>query len=204
MFMNYQSFRTAFSDYPLFTSGDFAGLGEKIYYHRLVEWQKKGYIRRMAKNVFTFRENRTDEWMLFLVANKLYTPSYISLESALSLHSLIPEITFAITSVSSKKTTRFESDSGLYIYRKIKPALMFGYDLKVYRNTAIRIATPEKAILDFLYLNPGLEDQGKLEELRINSDEFAGINFKKITAWLKYIDSPALTRRFRKLERIVR
>ena len=203
MFMNYQSFRTSLADYPLFTSGDLAGLNEKVYYHRLVEWQKKGYIRRMAKNIFTFSENRPDEWMLFLVANKLYTPSYVSLESALSLHGLIPETSFAITSVSTKKTTRFESDSGLYIYRKIKPALMFGYDLKLFRNTAIRIATPEKAILDYLYLNPGLEDQGKLEELRINSDGFAGMNFKKITAWLEYIDSPTLTRRFRNLERIL-
>jgi len=202
MFMNYQSFRTTLAGYPLFTSGDVAALDEKVYYHRLVEWQKKGYIRRMAKNIFTFSENRPDEWMLFLVANKLYTPSCVSLESALSLHGLIPETTFAITSVSTKKTTRFESVSGLYIYRKIKPALMFGYDLKHYRNTAIRIATPEKALLDFLYLNPGLEDQGKLEELRINSDGFAGMNFKKINTWLEYIDSPTLTQRFRNLERI--
>ncbi|MBK7267284.1 MAG: hypothetical protein IPI12_13335 [Ignavibacteriales bacterium] len=77
---------------------------------------------------------------------------------------------------------------------------MFGYDLKSYDNFVIRIAEPEKAILDFLYLNPRFDSTDEIHELRINQDEFRDlINMEKIEAYLRFIDSKSLCQRFKLL-----
>ena len=74
---------------------------------------------------------------------------------------------------------------------------MFGYDLKSYDNFVIRIAEPEKAILDFLYLNPRFDSTDEIHELRINQYEFRDlINMEKIEAYLRFIDSKSLCQRF--------
>ncbi len=54
------------------------------------------------------------------VANKLYEPSYISLEFALSYHGIIPETVYEITSVTTKSTRRFEAMGKVFTYRRIK------------------------------------------------------------------------------------
>ena len=48
-----------------------------------------------------------------MVANKIYSPSYISLETALSYYGLIPESVYALTSVSTRKTISFNKASEL-------------------------------------------------------------------------------------------
>lgn len=40
------------------------------------------------------------------------------------------------------------------------------------RGTRVKIARPEKAVLDFLYLNPGLRSGPEFESLRIDTDRF--------------------------------
>ncbi|MBK6681682.1 MAG: hypothetical protein IPG53_17615 [Ignavibacteriales bacterium] len=71
-------------EYPLITTRDITKLPEKVYYHRLIEWQKKGYLVRLGKNIFSFSDRKIDDHLLMLTANKMYSPSYISLEMALS------------------------------------------------------------------------------------------------------------------------
>ncbi|MBK6682264.1 MAG: hypothetical protein IPG53_20845 [Ignavibacteriales bacterium] len=50
--MNFQTFHYEMKEYPLITTRDIAKLPEKVYYHRLIEWQKKGYLVRLGKNIF--------------------------------------------------------------------------------------------------------------------------------------------------------
>ena len=64
---------------------------------------------------------------LFMLANRIYQPSYISRESALAHYLVIPESVLGVTSVSSRKTRQFETQWGRLTYRSIKPGLMFGY-----------------------------------------------------------------------------
>lgn len=196
--MNFQTFRNELQEYPLITMRDISKLPEKVYYHRLVEWQKKGYLSRLGKNIFSFADRKIDDHLLMLTANKMYSPSYISLEMALSIYNLIPETAYTYTSVTAKKTADFSTPYGHFSYRKIKSQFMFGYDLKRYGNLTIRFAEPEKAILDFLYLNPHYDTPEKIHELRINQDEFFSlINMGKIEAYLRFMDIKALDKRFR-------
>lgn len=61
------------------------------------------------------------------IANKIYKPSYISLQYALSHYGMIPEAVMQVTSVTSLKTMQFKNEFGEYFYQTVKPELMFGY-----------------------------------------------------------------------------
>lgn len=88
---------------------------------------------------------------VFVVANKIYQPSYISLESALSFYNIIPEKTYSITSISSKATRSFMAMDQDFSYNKIKKKLFTGYCLIEKNNEKFLIAEPEKALMDYLY-----------------------------------------------------
>ena len=88
---------------------------------------------------------------LYVIANRLYRPSYISLESALSFYKIIPETVYGITSVSTKATREFESEIGIFSYQKIKREAFIGYELKDIHGEKIFIADAEKALADYLY-----------------------------------------------------
>ena len=77
---------------------------------------------------------QVDESYLFMLANRIYEPSYISRESALAYYLIIPESVLGVTSVSSRKTRQFDSQWGRFSYRSIKPALMFGYRVIEHRE----------------------------------------------------------------------
>ncbi len=112
----------------------------------------------------------------FHIAGKLYRPSYISLETALSYYSLIPETVYAITSVTSKSSRAWEIQGIEYTYQKIKQEAYTGYVTKTIEEKQVFIAAPEKALADycyFLYLrkkkiwNDRLRlDSIKIDELR--------------------------------------
>ncbi len=117
----------------------------------LSRWRKKGWIQPLKKGLYelSYPEDRVlpDLW----IANQLYSPSYVSLETALSYYSLIPEVSMAVTSVTTKPTRRFKNKHGLFIYRTVKPSAFTGYHVEQYRECDLLIAEPEKALVDYLY-----------------------------------------------------
>jgi hypothetical protein len=104
----------------------------------------------------------------------IYGPSYISLETALSLHGLIPEAVRQITAVSLKKSSRFETALGHYIYSPVPQKILFeGVERISDESGTYFLATPFKAILDTLYIRDkkwrSLKDLS--EDLRIEPDQ---------------------------------
>ncbi|OHB76675.1 MAG: hypothetical protein A2Z34_12070 [Planctomycetes bacterium RBG_16_59_8] len=87
------------------------------------------------------------------VANKLYAPSYISLETALSHYALIPEVAMAAVSVTCRTTRRFQNRHGLFLYRTMKPEAFCGYHIENHNGYDIFMADPEKALTDYLYFH---------------------------------------------------
>lgn len=84
---------------------------------------------------------------------------------------MIPEAVVQIVSVSSLKTASFSNGIGEYSYHSVKENLMFGYELKpMTDNRTIQFATPEKALLDLLYLYPFYDNEKELEEHRLDED----------------------------------
>lgn len=168
--MKYIELQELFKDFGIFSLSDIRKVEPGFHRQRLTEWQKKGYIRKAVAEHYLFSNTQVDERLLFLIANRIYAPSYISLEMAFWYHGLIPEGVYTVTSVTSRTTRVLHSDIAVFSYRKIKRELFFGYVLLPYRNSNIRMAELEKAILDYLYLNTRISTDRDFYELRIQRE----------------------------------
>lgn len=117
---------------------------------------KKGfYIPKPYQDRF-IRDPEQSELYWLYIANKLRSPSYVSLEYVLSKYNLIPESTFAITSVTRKSSRTYVTEKVTFVYRSLKEDFFqyyYGYRLLVFGTTGltVRIAYPFKALFDFLY-----------------------------------------------------
>jgi predicted transcriptional regulator of viral defense system len=201
--MNYLSFRNQFIDQEIISIQQIVNKFPNFDSRRLVEWQKKGYIEKVVNRWYRFLEILPDEYSLFWTSNRIYQPSYISLETALSYHGLIPEGVYAVTAVSTLKTQTYQNNTTHYIYRTVKPSLYFGYQILRWKNKPILMASPEKALLDFVYLNSHLKTREDFESLRINSNVFISkINVKTLENYLQLFDSKVLTNRVKLLQEI--
>jgi predicted transcriptional regulator of viral defense system len=160
--MKYNIFREKINS-EIFTKQDLRLLGLKVFPYQLSLWQKQGYLTKLKNGVYIFSDalNKTSPEK---IARILYEPSYISLETALSIYGLIPEMVYATTSVTPKTTRSFKNKFGQFIYKHIKPALFFGYNK--YQDSSL-IADPEKALLDLIYLNK-IKTEVDLDSLRLN------------------------------------
>jgi len=161
----------------------------------LVNWQKKGYIQKIRSNFYRFLEVNVDERFLYKTANKIYNPSYISLETALWHYNVIPESVFTITSVTTLKTNQFHTPFAVFNYRHLKPNLYFGYQLVDYQNTKYRFADLEKTVLDYLYLNPSISTCTSFEHLRWNQEVLRKINLELLNQYLTLFNSKSLNQR---------
>jgi len=79
-------------------------------------------------------------------------PSYISLQTALHYHGIIEQIPENIYAVSIGRTNFFQTPIANISVHHLPPALYFGYETVGKNN--IKMATSEKALFDFLYLQP--------------------------------------------------
>ncbi len=166
--MHFQDFANVFHERPCFTSRDaalqFSGFDDRQLHY----WQRKGWLTllrrpyyRMASRPWTLHER-------WAVANTIYGPSYISLESALGHYGFIPEGVFHITSISTRHTRTFDIQGTRHFYRNVDPSWFFGYTLLDRTGATVRMATPEKALLDLLHFNVRLKSADDLEALRLD------------------------------------
>jgi len=194
--MNYMEFRNQMMVFPSFSIREIEKHFPGFDSRRLVEWQQKGYIRKLRNGYYCFSDKQVSESFLYFTANELYSPSYVSLETALSEYGFIPEGVFQITSCSTRKTHYFETPVGGFTYRHIKPALFFGYTLVKWKEYHYAIAEPEKVLIDYLYLHPEVLDMKEFEALRWNSAAInEEISMEKLTNYEAYIGSAALSHR---------
>lgn len=198
--MNYIKLKQSLSDRTIFSILDIKKLDSAFYRRRLTEWQDKGYIRKIIKGYYIFSDLKIDENVLFEIANRIYPPSYVSLETALAYYGLIPESVYGVTSVSTRRTRQFNTPIVRYSYKTLNPRLYFGYDIVGYNGKNSKIAMIEKAILDYLYINPRVKNDDDFEGMRLNRKTFiAQVNRKKLKSFLKIFDQKTLVERAGKL-----
>lgn len=168
--MNFIEFKQIFEQYPVFSIGEIEKYEADFNKNNLLNWQNKNYLQKIRNGWYRINTPIEKEEALFYIANKIYSPSYISLESALAYHELIPEQSFSLTSVTNRKTQTFNTEHYAFSYRNLKYELIFGYQLRSFDNFNFKIAEPEKALLDFLYLHPEIQTRHDLAALRINKE----------------------------------
>jgi len=170
--MRFLELKEKIQDQLVFTTNDIKKFDSSFSLQRLTEWQKRGYIKKISKGYYVFSDYMIREEDLFVFANRIYQPSYISLESAFRYYNFIPEGVFGITSVSTRKTNKITSSIAEFHYRTVKPTLFFGYQVLGSGFKKFKMATPEKAVIDYFYLNANLKTENDFESLRINKDLF--------------------------------
>lgn len=106
----------------------------------------------------------------YLVANRLVRPSYVSLQSALTVRGLIPEYVPVTTSITTGRPGRFATPVGQFLFRHVKRELFFGFELAALpAGQQAFVAIPEKALLDLSYLDSGPDLPGYLQGLRLEN-----------------------------------
>ncbi len=202
--MRYLAFRQKMFELACFSTDQVYALEPGFDRNNLTRWVQQGWLIRLRQGWYTFPECRENPDFALWFANRIYRPSYISLHTALAFYGMIPEAVVRITSVTSLKTSAFNNPVGHYSYQTIHEKLMFGYDLKpMPAGRMLMIATPEKALLDLLYLYPEYNTPGAMNELRLDADFLENeINKELFREYLKRLDSQALAKRVELLSNI--
>jgi predicted transcriptional regulator of viral defense system len=150
----------------------------------LYSYKKQGFILQIKRGFYALPDALPPD---VYIANKLYSPSYISLEFALSYHGVIPETVYEITSVTTKATRRFETLGKIFSFRKIKKAAYTGYGIEKQNGLGFYIADAEKAFVDANYLRM-LNNQKPIS--RFNKEK---INSTKALHYAKLFGNSKLT-----------
>ena len=183
-----------------FNLNDVRKIDPAFHRQQLHYWAAQGLVARLAGGYYRLAEQHVNEAYRFMLSNRMYAPSYISLESALTFYLVIPETVLTVTGVSSRKTRVVTGEAGRFSYRSVKPQLMFGYEV-VAMNGGVKfsMASLEKAVLDYLYLNPGILSQEDFEGLRWNREILWQMDPERSDRYLCAFDSRALSGRVRVL-----
>ena len=147
----------------------------------LQRYKKKNLIRNPKRGHYFFNDCTPSDYEL---ANELYCPSYISMETVLSKNGIIPEIIYPIISITTKTTRKFVCQGKQFLYHKIKQQAFDGY----YKKENYLIADLEKAVVDYLYFVA-------LGQKEINSRiNLKKINKKRLIKYAKMFNNEKLLR----------
>jgi predicted transcriptional regulator of viral defense system len=183
-----------FESIPYFTIEGFkqaAGMESptqvRVLLHR---WMAGGKIIRLKKGLYMtsrFYEQHSGDYPFSAAVSAILVPqSYLSLEFVLQQHNLLTEITYPVTSVTTKNTHTIVNRIGTFWYRHIRDGLYRGFTITEYFGIRIAQASFAKALFDTLYLRPVPASFRALklnlaEELRLNLDEFSSTDREEFT-----------------------
>ena len=154
-------------------------------------YTKRGALLRLRNGLYALANRAPSE---FVIANRLYEPSYVSFEFAMAYYHLIPEAVYEVTSATTRTSRRFEVLGKAFTYRRLKPSAFTGYRPEKVGGRVALIAEPEKAFVDSLYF----ASLGKLslpERLDLSI-----LQHDRLRAWADLYQRPELVERVASLQ----
>ena len=151
---------------------------ENTIYKIIERLEKNKLINRLIKGKYTVSNVNLSD---FEKANLILSPSYISLESALNYYGVLPQFTYSITSVTTQKSKRFEIGGKEYEYTKISRNFYSDF----IKKDNFLIATPEKALIDLIYLASKKLRKVELTDLDMSIIDWDAFN--KLRVQINYI-----------------
>jgi len=163
-------------------------------YDKIMELVNQGDLIQLRKGLYMITTSiSTNRPEPFLIANHLFGPSYVSLDSALYYWGFIPERVFEITSVTSKIAKRFIVQNTVFSFTHL-PLTYYPLGIKSIKLTdeqTILIASPEKCICDKVLTTSGVNLRSKkqamtflVEDLRMEKDRLRELNLREMLKWL--------------------
>ncbi|WP_420633497.1 type IV toxin-antitoxin system AbiEi family antitoxin domain-containing protein [Candidatus Palauibacter sp.] len=173
-------------DEPVFETGLLmAGADrEPSLYGQLGRWRRAGRILQLRRGAYALAPPyRKTIPHPFLVANRLVPGSYVSGLSALAFAGMIPEFVAEVTSCSPGRPHIRSTPLGRYSFRYLKPAMRWGYRLAEMggEQTAF-VATPAKAFLDLVHLQPRGDDPAWIDGLRLDAHALGDASLEEAAA----------------------
>lgn len=162
---------------------------------KVVWLEKNGYIIRLKRGLYVVNPEHSGKTLSSeLIANHLYTPSYISMSTALRYYGLIPEAVYVHQSMTIKHSRSFQTPVGNYDYKYIaREAFSVGVRSVHKGDYAFLMASPEKALCDLIANSPKvnlryLKDvENYLEyDIRMDMDEFYKFNQPILEEYIKF------------------
>ena len=193
--MNYRIDLSKYSDQPISTQVLLGLLrGYSRPYDKIMEMVNQGILVQLRRGLYmtsSLVSPITPE--PFLIANHLYGPSYISLDSALFHWGLIPEQVFEISCVTPKISKKIMVQNAVYSYTHLPIAYypVGVQSISLTKTQTVLIASPEKALCDKVITTAGINLRSKqqamaflVEDLRIDKDQLRELNTTEMTSWL--------------------
>ncbi len=204
--MTYTEFKNTFRNFPIISVSQLVTVGQSIQVLRnqLNRWQTKGLIIKLKEGLYILNEHdrKVHPSRIFL-ANAMCTPSYVSTEYALGYYDLIPEKVEDVTSVTTKNVKKFSNFFGTFNYQHLKTTLFFGFkEIEDENKLPVFIAEPEKAVLDFIYLNRS-EFKNKNKDVFAESYRFQNLNLLKKKKLIEYAQKYNNKRVFNITEKLI-
>lgn len=168
---------------------------------QLARWRAAGRVIQLRRGVYTigatYAKVRAHP---FVLANAIAHGSYISLQSALAYHGLIPEAVPVVTSVGPGRPGRYDTPCGIFLVRHLVRDLCFGFQpLELERGQQALVASPEKALLDLVHLTPRADQPAYLRELRLDLER---LDLAHLGALAQRSGRPKLMRAATQLQRL--
>lgn len=182
----------------VFSRAEIAVLFPDLDARRLYEWQLKGYVIKLRNSWYCLPGFLKEPYSPWIIANKVHTPSYISLESALSYYGMLPEGVHLSTSVCTSRTLRINMAGQVYEYSRLSTKHYCGYRLidSGVNHRKVRIADPEKALADFLYLRTMYNREDEIRELRFSEASLeGGLDREKLLSYAALYEKATLDKR---------
>ena len=161
---------------------------------KLRSLESKGEIIRIKKGLYVVNPKVSHVTLSAeLIANHIYTPSYVSMSSALRYYGLIPEEDYVTQSMTLKHSRIFDTPFGRFDYRSIKrEAFNVGVTYVNKQNYSFLIATPEKALCDLIANSPLVNIRYQKDvEIYIQEDirmEIEDLRNMDVTVFEKYAE----------------
>jgi predicted transcriptional regulator of viral defense system len=173
--MKFEELLSIVEDEPVFeTSLLLSGNVDPVDVRRqLSRWAGNGRLYRLRRGLYALAPPyRKVKAHPFVVANRMVRPSYVSLQSAMAIHGLIPESVPVTTSITTGRPGEFSTPLGAFVFRHVRTPLFQGFrEVEMDTLQSAFVATPEKALLDLLYLEKGSDSEAYLAELRLEIDD---------------------------------
>lgn len=140
---------------------------------QLTRWQQAGKIHQLRRGVYLLAAPwRKTQPHPFAIANRIQPASYVSLQSALAWYGMIPEYVPMTTSITTQRPETITNHMGSFSYQHMQASLFHGFQQAELGNKQqAYLATPEKALQDFIYLQPDGDTEACLREMRLQALE---------------------------------